>query len=181
MSRLPVIALSVAFLVLLVSGVRAQHAKVDTTLGNLRIELHALPPEPFFTKDQVSAGKATNGMLIMGGAKPVAPEAEIHPNRHLVIHVFDAKTDKVITDAKVKMSFQSLDEKGIQLGTPVDVPIVVMQAIGKGAESTHYGNNVVLPDGPLTISLVVNGKKLKLRLDIPYESGNQMEDMNKHP
>ena len=160
--------------------VQAGDVKVDTTLGDKRIELHVLPPEPFFTKDQVSAGKASEGMLIMGGAAPVAPDADAHPNHHLVIHIFDMKTAKAITDAKVKMTFQSLDEEGRQTGSPVDVPIVVMQAIGKGEQSTHYGNNVVLPDGPLTISLVVNGKKLKLKLNVLYESGTPMDYMQMH-
>jgi len=144
MSRLPVIALSVAFLVLLVSGVRAQHAKVELPWAICGLNCTHYHRNHSLQKTRSPPVRPQTGCWSWV-APNCAPEAEIHPNRHLVIHVFDAKTDKVITDAKVKMSFQSLDEKGIQLGTPVDVPIVVMQAIGKGAESTHYGNNVVLP------------------------------------
>jgi hypothetical protein len=160
--------------------VRAGDAMVDTTLGKMRIELHVLPAEPFFTKSQVDSGKVTQGMLIMGGAAPVAPDAESHPNRHLVVHVFDTKTSKAVVDATVKMSFQPLDDKGLRSGSPVDVPVVVMQAIGKGDQSTHYGNNVALPDGPLAISLIVNGKKVKFKLNRVFEQGTSPEKMYMH-
>ena len=158
--------------------VRAGDVKMDTTVNGQRIELHVLPAEPFFTKGQVAAGAPKEGMLIIGGAKPVLPDAETHPNQHLVVHVFDLKTDKAITDAKVKMSFQALDEKGNLTGSPIDVPVVVMQAIGKGPQSTHYGNNVAMPDGPLAISIVVNGKKLKFTLNRVYAPSGSMEDMH---
>jgi hypothetical protein len=169
------LTISGVFFIFLFGMLRAGEVTRDTTVNGMHIQLHVLPAEPFFTKDQVSAGKAKEGMLIMGGAKPLPPDAESKPNSHLVVHVFDALTDKAITNAKVKMSYQAG-----QSDRPVDVPVVVMQAIGKGEQSTHYGNNVSLPDGPLTISLIVNGKKLKLKVTIPYESAAPTEDMHMH-
>ena len=113
----------------------------------------------------------------MGGARPVAPDAASHPNHHLVVHVFDAKTGKAITDAMVSMNFQRLDDKGRPNGAVVDVPVVVMQAIGKGPQSTHYGNNVAMPNGTYSIAVTVNGKKTEFRLSV---SGSAMEKMHKH-
>ncbi len=180
MSKFPILGLSAIFSLLACGSVHAGHFVADTTTSGMHIQLHVLPAEPFFTKDQVAAGNAKEGMLILGGAKPLQPDAETKPNSHLVVHVFNALTEKAITNAKVKMSFQALDEKGEQFGDPVDVPIVMMQAIGKGEQSTHYGNNVVLPNGPLTILLIVNGKKLRLKVTIPYESGTPMNEMHMH-
>jgi hypothetical protein len=159
------------------STIHAGHVMVDTTIHDLRIELHVLAAEPFFTKAEVSANKVTEGMLFISGAKPLAPDADVHPNHHLVIHVFNAKTGKAITNAKVEMSFQSLDEKGNTSGSPTEVSIVVMQAIGKGAQSTHYGNNVLMPSGPYTVSVIVNGEKLNFKINVPDAQGDSMGDM----
>ena len=162
------------------STVQANHVMIDTTLGSLRVELHVLPAEPFFTKDEVSAGKGTEGMLIMGGAKPLALDANPHPNHHLVIHVFDTKTGKAITNAKVKIDFQSLDKNGNLFGTLIQTPIVVMQVIGKGAQSTHYGNNVIMPDGPYNVSVVVNGNKMSFKVNVTEAADASMKDMDMH-
>jgi hypothetical protein len=147
----------------------AGHFKADTTINGLRVELHVLPAEPFFTKDQVSAGEAKEGMVIMNGAKPLPLDAQTKPTHHLVVHVFDSLTARAITNAKIKMSYLALDEKGEQSGSPVTVPVVVMQSIGKGEESTHYGNNVILRDGPYVVSVVVNGMKIKFKIDHLFE------------
>ncbi len=80
--------------------------------GAYRVELHVLPAEPFFSKADVAAKNVKEGMEIEGGAAPVAPDADSHPNHHLVVHVFDKKTSKVLTDATVTMSFVALDAKG---------------------------------------------------------------------
>ena len=68
------------------------------------------------------------------------------------------KTRQAATDATVTMSFASLDRKGHAAGAPTEVPVVVMQAIGKGPASTHYGNNVTMPPGRYKVTVAVNGK-----------------------
>ena len=128
-------------------------------LGPYRVELHVLPAEPFFSKADVAAKNVKEGMEIEGGAAPVAPDADSHPNHHLVVHVFDKQTGKVIADATVTMSFASLDAQGKPGGAPSDVAVVVMQAIGKGPASTHYGNNVTMPAGRYDVAVTVNGQK----------------------
>ena len=124
------------------------------TVGPYTVELHVLPAEPFFTKEDVAAKHVKEGMEIEGGASPVMLDAASHPNHHLVVHVFDKKTQQAIADATVTMNFAPL-VKGTA-NTPVEVPVVVMQAIGKGPSSTHYGNNVSMPAGPYKITVTVN-------------------------
>ncbi|HET6461996.1 MAG TPA: hypothetical protein VFG29_14540, partial [Syntrophales bacterium] len=153
--------LTAALIVMTIYAVSARAGDMTktATMDGLRVELHVLPAEPFFTADEVTVSHVKEGMLIMGGAKPIATDAASHPNHHLVVHVFDVKTSKAITNAKVSMNFQLLNDKGKPSGAVVDVPIVVMQAIGKGPQSTHYGNNVVMRNGIYSITVKVNGKK----------------------
>jgi len=158
-----------AVLVVIV-GITASAAAADmmktVTMNGLRVELHVLPAEPFFTAKEVEANQVKEGMLIMGGAKPVALNAASQPNHHLVAHVFDVKTGKAITKAKVRINYQELDSKGKPHGAVVHVPVVIMQAIGKGPESTHYGNNVMMPDGTYVITVIVNGKKMEFQMAV---------------
>jgi hypothetical protein len=56
------------------------------------------------------------------------------------------------------MSYASLDSKGKPAGEPVEVPVVVMQAIGHGPSSTHYGNIVTMPAGRYRVTVAVNGQ-----------------------
>ncbi|HEX8812319.1 MAG TPA: hypothetical protein VF742_10040 [Terracidiphilus sp.] len=128
------------------------------TMGAYRVELHVLPAEPFFSKADVAAKQPKEGMQIEGGATPVMPDAASHPNHHLVVHVFDKKTHQAITDATVTMRFASTDGKGKPAGVPIEVPVVVMQAIGKGPSSTHYGNNVTMPAGRYQVTVAVNSQ-----------------------
>ncbi len=153
------------------------------TVGAYRIELHVLPAEPFYTADEVAAKHVTMGMLIQGGAAPVLPDANSHPNHHLVVHVFDRKTAQAITDAKVNLSFEPLGRKGKSTAASVEVPVVVMQAIGLGPKSTHYGNNVMMPAGSYRVTATVNGEKAVFQVaasDAPANSGEPMGGMKMH-
>ena len=116
-----------------------------------------LPAEPFFTKDEIAAKHVKEGMRLEGGAAPVPLDAPSHPNHHLVVHVFDQKSGQALTDAKVTLRFAPLDDKGKAVGASVEVPVVIMQAIGKGPSSTHYGNNVTMPAGRYQVTAAANG------------------------
>jgi hypothetical protein len=152
------------------------------TVGAYRIELHVLPAEPFYTADEVAAKHPAMGMVIEGGAAPVKPDADTHPNHHLVVHVFDRKTGEAVTDAKVSLSFEPLGRGNKPAGASVDVPVVNMQAIGQGPNSTHYGNNVVMPAGSYRVTATVNDKKAVFRVaasDAPG-AGGTMGGMKMH-
>jgi hypothetical protein len=161
MSKLSIMFPTALLLVIaFTSSAEAGNVIKKATVDGMRIELNILSAEPFFTQDEVTSKKVKEGMLIISGAEPLSPEANTRPNRHLVVHIFDAKTGKAITTAKVSMNFQQLDAKGKPIGDSVNVPIVIMQVIGKGSESTHYGNNVIMPAGSYSVTVAANGKKV---------------------
>lgn len=143
------------------------HIEKTATTDGLRIELHVLPAEPFYTSEQVKADTSLKGMLIVAGAEPMHLDAQPRPNYHLIVHVFDAKSGKPLSDANVSMKYQPVDKQGKPQGKATEVPVVIMQVIGKGAESTHYGNNVVLPDGAYDVTVTANGKKAVFHIDVP--------------
>ena len=151
------LSLTVSALIAVAVSASAADAIRTKTVGSYRVELHVLAAEPFFSKEDVAAKHPKEGMEIEGGATPVMLDAASHPNHHLVVHVFDKKTGQAATDATVTMSFTSLDRKGNYVGAPIEVPVVVMQAIGKGPSSTHYGNNVTMPAGRYRVTVTVNG------------------------
>ena len=149
--------------VLSLAGTAAACADVamkKRTVASYRVELHVLSAEPFFSKQDVADKHVKEGMEIEGGATPVPPDADSHPNHHLVLHIFKRRGGAVVTDAKVTMSFVAVDANGKPVGTPTEVPVVVMQAIGEGPASTHYGNNVAMPPGRYNVIVKVNDKRL---------------------
>jgi len=127
--------------------------------GPYKLELQLLPAEPFYTQEQYAKEHPKDGMLVMGGATPVAPDAPSHPNHHLIVHVFDAATGKADTNATVTIRYASAS------GGAHELPVVEMQAIGKGPQSTHYGNNLYLPDGNYTVTVTANGNTATFSVD----------------
>ena len=168
--------LLIVFTIIIVcaTSARAGDMMKTATMDGLRVELHVLPAMPFFTADEVAARHVIEGMLIMGGAKPIAIDAASHPNHHLNVHVFAAEAGNAIINAKVSMHFQLLDIKGKPYGVVVDVPVVVMQSIGKGPQSTHYGNNVMMPNGTYSIAVSVNGKSTEFLMAVSTMAMDKM-------
>lgn len=148
------------------------------TVGDLRIELHVLPAEPFFTAGEAAAKHVTQGMLIVGGAAPVAPDSQPRPNHHLVVHVYKGKSGKAITNAAVTLDYQAIDKAGKPEGAVSVVPVVIMEAVGKGPQSTHYGNNVLMAPGPYSVTATVNGKKAAFSIIVSEGGSDDMSGMH---
>jgi hypothetical protein len=177
MRKVTVLVQAAIFFCFIAGSVRAGNFMADTTVNGLKVELHVMAAEPFYTKKEMDEKKIAEGMLIIGGAKPVAPESKIHPNHHLVIHVYDSKTSEVIKNAKVKMNYQFLGDTGTKLAKPVEVPVVIMEAIGKGEKSTHYGNNVIMKDGNNMVTVIVNGTKIVFKVSLTSSTDSEMGNM----
>jgi hypothetical protein len=154
-----------------VAPAKAVHIMKTATRGGLRVELHVMPAEPFYTAAELRAKPGREGMLVLGGAKPLQPDAEPRPNCHLVVHVFDARSGKPVCDARVRMKYRRLDDRGRTVGSARDLPVVVMQVAGKSAETTHYGNNVVLPDGRYVVTVTANGRKVNFDIVVSPDAG----------
>lgn len=170
------IVLAIAFTV----SAEARNIMKTATKGGIKIELHILPAEPFYTADEVNSNKVKEGMLIISGAKPLSIDSDMHPNRHLVVHIYDPKSGKAITTAAVSISFQKINAKGKPAGNTINVPIVIMQAIGKGVESTHYGNNVVMPAGSYQINIAANGNKVVFHVTLDKAAAMSSDEMHMH-
>lgn len=174
MKKETVFALTALFIAGLgVLNANAVHVMKTETTDGVRIELHVMDAEPFYTADQVKANPELEGMLIVGGAQPMAGDADPSPNCHMIVHVYDAQTDKPFTDAKVSMKYQMLDATGAPQGAETNVPVAIMQVIGQGAETTHYGNNVVLPDGTYAVTVVANGKSAVFHIVVASDENGE--------
>jgi hypothetical protein len=114
--------------------------------GSYKLVLNVLPAEPFVNP----ATHPTAGMVTIGGATPVQPGSATHPNHHLVVHVYRAD-GSAVTGAHVTMTVTGSS------GRVLHVPVVEMQVAGKGAPSTHYGNNLTLAPGSYTVVVTVGG------------------------
>lgn len=123
-------------------------------VGPFRVELAVLPAEPWLTKAEIARG--ASGMIAVGGARPVYVNGPSHPNHHLVVHVYDRATGRALRGGHVTMRFTRFD-RGPSSGAPTSVPVVEMQAAGKGPQSTHYGNNVVMRAGTYRVVVSIGG------------------------
>jgi hypothetical protein len=177
MNRFAMMACTSYLIGLAFSSAHAGAVMRDTTLHGVHIELHVMAAEPFYSKKEVASNTIAEGMMVMGGARPVGLTAASHPDHHLVVHVFDAKTGTAITDAKVKIKFHSLSDAS---NTFTNVPIVVMQAIGKGAPSTHYGNNVTMPNGSYVIAVIADKIKVNFTVTLSDAAAPSMGGMDMH-
>jgi hypothetical protein len=130
------------------------------TVAAYRVELHITAPVPLFSKQEVADKHIKKGMEIVGGAAPIVPDAASHPNRHLAVSILRRRSGQVVTDATPTISFVPTGAKGRANGAPIDVPVVVMQEIGKGPASTRYGNNVTMPAGHYNVTVMVKGRRL---------------------
>jgi hypothetical protein len=130
------------------------------TVAAYRVELHITAPEPIFSKQDVADKHLKKGMEMVGGAAPTAPDAASRPNRLLAVHILRRRSRQVVTDAMLTISFVPVDPKGKPAGSPTEVPVVVMQQIGKGPASTRYGNNVTMSAGRYNVTVMVKGRRL---------------------
>jgi hypothetical protein len=156
------LSLIVAFTLLAASMTANAAANITQrrTVAAYRVELHITAPEPIFSKQKVADKHLKKGMEMVGGAAPIAPDAASNPNRHLAVHILRRRSRQVATDATVAISFVPVDAKGKPNGSPTEVPVVVMQQIGKGPASTRYGNNVTMSAGRYNVTVMVKGRRL---------------------
>jgi hypothetical protein len=151
-----VLALGAAFSVMTAANAQMSPpaAVAAQMAGPYRVVLGLLPAEPFYTADQVRQQHVVDGMVAVAGALPVPPHASAHPNHHLVFHIFDA-AGHAVQGAHVTIVYASAPGDANAIA-PTHLPVVEMQAAGKGPESTHYGNNVALPPGTYDVTVTVN-------------------------
>lgn len=112
------------------------------------LTLKLLPAESFtHTVNASSEGE----MNVLGG--PGQPLAESKANHHLV--VFLRHDGQPVEHATVQMRYQPVKRRHVSWKK---VPVVRMDVAGKGAQTTHFGNNVLLKPGKYRVEVRVDHK-----------------------
>lgn len=124
-----------------------------TSTYNLVAEIGGL--QAMYTPAQAASDHPKTGEVMFGGSMTMPPDvSNASPDwHHLEIHVFDKKTGNV-----VKTENPMLTVKNDSTGQTQQVPIVVMQGIVEGPGDYHYGNNVDLPKGEYTVTVVIGSE-----------------------
>ena len=128
--------------------------KLATTASyNLVAEMGGL--QAMYTPAQASSQHPKSGEVMYGGTMTMPTDANnISPDwHHLEVHVFDKKTGNA-----VKTVTPALTVTNDASGQTEQVPIVLMQGIVEGPSDYHYGNNVDLPKGNYTVTVVIGSE-----------------------
>lgn len=132
-----------------------------TATYNLVAEIGGL--QAMYTPGQVSSQHPKTGEVMYGGtmtmpAESASPSPDWH---HLEVHIFNKSTGNVVKDITPVITVRNN-----ATGQTQQVPIVVMQGIVEGPSDYHYGNNVDLPKGDYTVTVVVGSEKANFAFSI---------------
>jgi hypothetical protein len=125
----------------------------STSTYNLVTEIGGL--QTMYTPAQAASQHPKSGEEMFGGTM-VMPSDTTNPSpdwHHLEVHVFDRKTGDVAKSTSPVISVTNRSTGQLQ-----QVPIVVMQGIVEGPGDYHYGNNVDLPKGEYTVTVVIGSE-----------------------
>lgn len=125
----------------------------STATYNLVTEVGGL--QAMYTPAQAAGQHPKSGEVMFGGTMTMPSETtNVSPDwHHLEVHIFDKKTGNV-----VKTVTPVLTVTNDATGQSQQVPIVVMQGIVEGPSDYHYGNNVDLPTGNYTVTVVIGSE-----------------------
>lgn len=128
--------------------------KLATTASyNLVAEVGAL--QAMYTPSQASSQHPKTGEVMFGGTMTMPSDTtSISPDwHHLEVHIFDRKTGNVVKTVTPVLTVTNDATENKQ-----QVPIVVMQGIVEGPSDYHYGNNVDLPKGNYTVTVLIGSE-----------------------
>ena len=132
-----------AALLLNLSLARAQNVSETVTAGVYTITLKILPAEAFTGPNATmerESGAQANAMAVPG-----------HQIHHMV--VFVTRGGKPVEHATVEIRYRRV---GPRMSAWNNLPVVRMNEVGKGPETTHYGNNLTMVSGSYDVSVSVN-------------------------
>ena len=143
------------------STVPAQIMVGSTHSYNLSVQVGGM--EPMFTPADVAKNHPKRGEIMFQGQMVMPPGMEGMTNmtsssyppgwRHLEVHAFDKNTGNV-----VKTVMPQITVTNAVTGQAQKLPVVTMQGLADSVGDLHYGNNVLMPSGAYTVSVVVNGE-----------------------
>jgi hypothetical protein len=125
----------------------------STSTYNLVTEIGGL--QAMYTPAQATSQHPKTGEVMFGGSMTMPPDTtNVSPDwHHLEVHIFDKKSGNVVTTVTPVLTV-----KNDTTGQTQQVPVVVMQGIVEGPGDYHYGNNVDLPNGQYTVTVVIGSE-----------------------
>jgi hypothetical protein len=132
-----------------------------TATYNLVAEIGGL--QAMYTPSQASSQHPKSGEVMFGGTMTMPAETtNVSPDwHHLEVHIFDKKTGNVVRTVTPVLTVTN-----DATGQTQQVPIVVMQGIVEGPSDYHYGNNVDLPKGQYTVTMVIGSETASFDFNI---------------
>jgi hypothetical protein len=125
----------------------------STTTYNLVTEIGGL--QAMYTPAQTASQHPKTGDEMFGGTM-IMPPGTTNPSpdwHHLEVHIFNKRTGDTV---KATTPVITVTNQGT--GQTQPVPIVVMQGIVEGPSDYHYGNNIDLPNGEYTVTVVIGSE-----------------------
>ena len=129
-----------------------------------RFALHVGMPEKMYTPAQARKMHPQQGEVMVRGSMSMGGIMMGGSMRHLEVQICSKSTNAVVTNANPTIVVVDATAHGM----PTNVPIAVMEGIGKGVADLHYGNNVTMPAGHrFTITVKLNGQRAVLHVTSP--------------
>jgi hypothetical protein len=113
--------------------------------GDYKVVVEVLPPGPY-------AGPKAE-LVRDGGGQPLARIGSLLPNHRVEVTV--TNDGQLVKQATVAILYRNLGPHG---GSWVSIPVVRSHVVGKGPETTQFGNDLRLGPGLCEVSVSVNGQ-----------------------
>jgi hypothetical protein len=135
------------------AGARASVQQQQKVVAGYRLILQIGPAQTMGSMSNMSGGMTLGGAPATCRMPGKAGTSGSHGktcNRHVAVHVFNAKTNKIVIKAQVAITLQDTRKH-----TTVSVPIEMMMG-SSGIRDFQYGNNIAAGPGTYTVAVTVN-------------------------
>lgn len=121
------------------------------------------PEEKMYSEAEAAKMHPSSGEVMVSGTMGSMPMSGMAMDmRHLEVHVTDRVTAKVVTNTTCRITITNNTTKKSEA-----VPVAAMYGVKEGPSDWHFGNNVSMPPGSYTVTVVVNGEQAIFHLTIP--------------
>jgi hypothetical protein len=135
------------------AGTHASVLQQQKVVGGYRLMLQIGPAQTMSAMGNMSGGMTVGGAPAtcrMPGKTGTNGSHGRTCNRHVAVHVFNAKTNKVVLKAHVGITLRD-----VRKHTSIPVPIQMMVG-SSGIHDFQYGNDITADPGSYTIAVTVN-------------------------
>ena len=146
-----------------VTGCKAAPGTRIDVAGSHRFALRVGKQEKMYTPAQVKRLHPKSGEVMLRGSMSGMNMGG--PMRHLEVQICSRAARAVVTNANPKIFV--FDDTAAN-APPMQIPVAVMEGVGKGVADLHYGNNVSMAAGhKFTIRVRLNSEHVTFDLTAP--------------